>query len=227
MNCAQTSPISPIDQTEQQSRNVLTSSLIRQFAPVRRLVVTGGLCFGLIGILTSCEQQPESNQVSAKPLHIRALRRAFPGAPPVIPHPPLSGTCNSCHTPVGGRVVPEIGIAPANPHTQTPGMSEQSRCKQCHIFKQSDGTFVASDFMAAQPFRLRGDRSHVKAPPTVPHPGFMYEDCNACHTGAGARPEIACDHAERLRCRQCHIAGDRPDTEQFESGLELAGATGE
>lgn len=161
-----------------------------------------------------CDQQNDPN-ASLRPTSSRdrAERRAFAGAPPVIPHPPLSGKCTTCHTPTGGKLVTDIGIAPANPHTQTPGMSEQSRCKQCHIFHSADEIFVASEFTLWTGLPNVGVRAHAKAPPTVPHEHFMREDCAACHSGTAARLEILCRHAERLRCEQCHVQQDDSATD--------------
>ncbi len=145
------------------------------------------------------------NTSSPKSLEVRAARRAFAGAPPVIPHPPLTGTCTNCHTPAGGKIVTEVGVAPANPHTQTPGMSQSARCKQCHVFQKGNDLFVESEFVALLQSKHATERAHSSAPPVVPHSHFMREDCNACHAGSGARPEITCRHSERLRCQQCHV----------------------
>lgn len=140
----------------------------------------------------------------------RVSRRAFAGAPPVIPHPPLTGQCADCHTPAGGRVIPDIGIAPANPHTLTAGMSAESRCRQCHVFQQSEEVFVDNEFSGLHFDDYTGDRATASAPPIVPHFAFMREDCRACHCGPAARPEIVCNHADRVRCQQCHAQGDNP-----------------
>lgn len=140
----------------------------------------------------------------------RDSRRAYAGAPPVIPHPPLTGKCADCHTPEGGRVIPEVGIAPANPHTLTAGMSAESRCRQCHVFQQSEALFVDSDFSGLHFDVHTGDRATTSSPPTVPHTAFMREDCSACHCGPAARPEIVCNHADRVRCQQCHVQGYDP-----------------
>ncbi|MCA9078373.1 MAG: hypothetical protein KDA93_25325 [Planctomycetaceae bacterium] len=156
--------------------------------------------------LVGCDTADSSaTNVHPQSAAVRASRRAFAGAPPVIPHPPLTGTCNSCHTPDGGRVIPTIGIAPANPHTQTRGMSAVSRCKQCHVFNQTDDMFVDTEFVALSASRPKADRAHISAPPVNPHELFMREDCNACHSGPAARPEISCQHSERIRCQQCHV----------------------
>lgn len=169
------------------------------------------ICCLAIGAIVGCGsavEEPAAPQPQS--MQVRAQRRAFMGAPPIIPHPPLSGTCINCHTPVGGKVVPEIGLAPANPHTHTFGMSKSSRCKQCHVFKQDNNLFVESEFVAISPARHATKRAHATTPPVVPHGHFMRENCNACHSGAAARPEITCRHSDRLRCQQCHINQEGP-----------------
>lgn len=135
---------------------------------------------------------------------IRAQRVAYAGAPPVIPHTPFSAACTTCHT-ATGSVVPPRGLAPANPHLNTPGLSDKSRCRQCHVFSHTTETFVDSDFVGLRPSTPHGDKAHALAPPTIPHRMFMHENCLACHGGPAARPEIRCTHPERIRCVQCHV----------------------
>jgi cytochrome c-type protein NapB len=134
---------------------------------------------------------------------VRAARRAYDGAPPVIPHAPLGGACTDCHT-ATGRELPGLGIAPANPHLRTPGLSAASRCQQCHVFRTSDDLFTASAFEGLPQKPRHGPRLYADAPPVIPHHVFMREDCNACHSGQDARPQIRCSHPERARCLQCH-----------------------
>lgn len=133
----------------------------------------------------------------------RLQRRAFPGAPPVVPHAPQSGKCIRCHTETGAER-PPLGLAPANPHLRTDGMSEVSNCRQCHVFQRSRNEFAKSEFQPLTP-ALHGSRAYPHAPPTIPHGLSMREDCRACHAGDAARPEIRCSHPSRLRCVQCHV----------------------
>lgn len=162
--------------------------------------------------LTGCSSSSDEAPVKPASAAKRAERRLFPGAPPVIPHPPLSGKCVTCHTPTGSSR-PPLGLAPANPHTKTPGMSDESRCKQCHVFQTTQDEFVASTF---EPLRLESihrPKAYSLAPLTIPHNRFMREDCSACHAGPASRPEIRCVHADRARCVQCHVfqtPGDSP-----------------
>lgn len=154
------------------------------------------------------------------PHAVRAERRQYSGAPPVIPHTPLSGRCVTCHT-TEGVYRPPLGYAPANPHTTTSGMSAESRCRQCHVYRQTESLFVESEFQQSALTTTAGTRAHATAPPTVPHPLAMRDDCAACHTGPAARPEIRCSHPERTRCVQCHVARSATsDTFQLPSRAE-------
>ncbi len=172
--------------------------------------------FGFVCLLALVGCSPSNDELPLLPATAaqRAERRLFPGAPPVIPHPPLSGKCVTCHTPTGSSR-PPLGLAPANPHTKTSGMSDESRCKQCHVFQTTQDVFVSSTFEPTVLSSVHGLRAHSLAPPTIPHDQFMREDCTACHTGPGSRLEIRCSHAERARCVQCHV--HRTESEQFQS----------
>ncbi|MGE3314386.1 MAG: hypothetical protein AB7O26_04660 [Planctomycetaceae bacterium] len=134
----------------------------------------------------------------------RAKRAAYTGAPPVIPHPPLSGKCTTCHS-RNGSTLPGFGFAPANPHTKTIGMGEGARCRQCHVFQQTEKLFAESTFEPHLRLAWTTSRAAAHAPPTIPHALFMREDCAACHTGPSARSEIRCSHPLRVRCQQCHV----------------------
>ncbi len=176
------------------------SPMVKGFAIARTTFF--GLAISLV--VTGCNKSDTSTASKPASWKTRATRRAYDGAPPVIAHPPQSSKCVACHTPEGSER-PPLGIAPANPHTKTAGMSEDSRCRQCHVFAKTNSVFVANDFDGFKPNSPHGPRLNSKAPPTIPHGAFMREDCNACHTGLAARPEIRCSHASRARCVQCHV----------------------
>jgi hypothetical protein len=149
--------------------------------------------------------RPEGSPTAAtrSPSATRAARRASHGAPPVIPHRPLGGTCTTCHA-ATAKDVPGIGVAPPNPHLRTPGMSDKSRCQQCHVFVETEELVVANEFQGLALALHRGERMYPHAPPVLPHRTFMREDCAACHAGPACRPEIRCSHPERTHCTQCH-----------------------
>lgn len=145
--------------------------------------------------------------ITVTPSPIRAARRAYSGAPPVIPHPPLGASCIQCHTETG-QAAPPIGFAPANPHLKTPGIGKSANCRQCHLFRRTEETdlFDRNLFVGYQPATTKGDRLYSTAPPVIPHGRFMRESCVSCHSGPAARPEICCAHSERANCHQCHVA---------------------
>lgn len=163
--------------------------------------------------LTACDRSSSPSEKTAVPgvpgavktvALERAKRRAFDGAPPVIPHQNFNITCVSCHN-LRGTEVPPFGFAPPMPHEKTPGMSTASRCRQCHVFRQTEAVFVANTFKGLPQNLRHGQRLNPLAPPVIPHRVFMRENCAACHTGPAAREEVRCDHPQRLRCRQCHL----------------------
>lgn len=135
---------------------------------------------------------------------VRAERRLYDGAPPVIPHQNFGMTCISCHN-LQGMAVAGVGYAPPSPHEKTLGMSEVSRCQQCHVFATTTAVFAANRFDGLRQDLRRGERLEAWAPPTIPHKTLMRENCLACHTGPAAREEIRTPHPERVRCRQCHV----------------------
>ena len=134
----------------------------------------------------------------------RAKRRAYEGAPPVIPHEDFGMDCVSCHDSEGTEVE-DVGYAPPLPHSQTHGMSQDSRCAQCHVFVQDKGLFKPNEFEGVAQDLRKGDRAFPGAPPRMPHQIFMREDCLVCHGGPAAREEIRSSHPERRRCLQCHV----------------------
>ncbi len=136
---------------------------------------------------------------------VRAERRAYDGAPPVIPHAAFESTCVSCHN-QEGVAVPGVGFSPPSPHVATAGLSAISRCEQCHVRAQSHAPWVASAFAGLRQDLRKGRRLHAEAPPVIPHPTLMRENCVACHTGPAAREAIRTSHPERANCRQCHVA---------------------
>lgn len=133
----------------------------------------------------------------------RALRRAYDGAPPVMPHEGFSRACLGCHNAVGVGV-DGVGYAPPSPHGETPGL-QGGRCGQCHVPQVRVAVWRANGFAGVRQDLRRGDRLYAGAPPTIPHRVFMREDCAACHTGPAAREEVRMRHEIRGRCRQCHV----------------------
>ena len=134
---------------------------------------------------------------------VRAMRRAYDGAPPVIPHEGFSRDCLTCHDD-GGVAVDGVGYAPRSPHAETSGVVG-GRCQQCHVQQFRNAVWRMNDFAGVRQDLRRGDRLYDGAPPIMPHRLFMREACATCHTGPAAREEIRMRHDERDRCRQCHV----------------------
>ncbi|MCA9081717.1 MAG: nitrate reductase cytochrome c-type subunit [Planctomycetaceae bacterium] len=165
------------------------------------------LCVLLTGVFlcAGCSrQQPESVTTAPRTTSQRAVRRAYDGAPPVIPHKSLKAACVTCHSETGQHV-PELGFAAANPHFNTSHAGSLSNCRQCHLFQSSGADFVENSFEGIPQTITRGSRAYPGAPPMVPHSKLMRENCQACHSGPSARPEIRCSHTMRTNCVQCHL----------------------
>ena len=134
-------------------------------------------------------------------------RRAYPGAPPIIPHPvedrqTSARACLACHG--GGGWVPRFdAYAPVTPHP------EQTSCRQCHVPEATRGAFQPSGWLAMAPPALRGS-AMPGSPPPIPHGLQMRETCLACHAGPGAVNELRTSHPERASCRQCHALAAEP-----------------
>jgi cytochrome c-type protein NapB len=136
----------------------------------------------------------------------RQSRRAFDGAPPVVPHPiaqDSSGACLACHgngMVIKDRVVSKISHA------------HFGACTQCHV-PAATGPRIASDpallaapadnLFAGAAAPVRGDRAWPGAPPTIPHSTLMRSDCNSCHGPAGLYG-LRTPHPDRQNCAQCH-----------------------
>jgi nitrate reductase (cytochrome), electron transfer subunit len=161
--------------------------------------------------------------------------RAFPGAPPRIPHALTAeefrgGRCQACHE-RGGYVERFASYAPVTPHPEMgqclqchvpdydlvglplPDDSRDAVCYQCHILDARRPLFAALDW--PEPAWPETRRAALPGgPPPIPHRLQLRENCLACHMGAGAVEEIRTTHPERANCRQCHVLAPE-DTDAF------------
>lgn len=172
----------------------------------------------------------------AKPrtLHIYRTRRAYPGAPPQIPHGLTgaefrSGACTTCHE--RGGYSPRFGAyVPVTPHPDLgpclqchvgideitgvtlPSIDPNTVCRQCHNPADPKANPPAewrtTVWPALQPL------TPGQNPPFIPHDLQIRGNCIACHAGPAAVQEIRTTHPERANCRQCHVAIS-PDAEPF------------
>ena len=129
--------------------------------------------------------------------------RAYPGAPPSIPHTLISEkgignlTCLQCHE-NGGYVDQFAAYTPVTPHP------ELINCKQCHLPKKTDLVFKTTNWLKPEPPTI-GQAALPGGPPVIPHDLSMRNNCLSCHAGPGALKEIRTSHPERINCRQCHL----------------------
>ncbi|RMH73123.1 MAG: cytochrome C [Gemmatimonadetes bacterium] len=136
--------------------------------------------------------------------------RAYPGAPPVIPHELINEqsyggkSCLPCHE--NGGYVPRFNAyAPVTPHP------EMINCRQCHVAVKTKDTFKESNWVTIIPPPINQE-AMTGSPPPIPHGLQMRENCLACHAGPAAPTEIRTSHPERINCRQCHALNDKPTT---------------
>lgn len=160
------------------------------------------LAIAALSIGVGCSAAP--GPAVARTTGERATTRAYDGAPPPVPHDATLGTCTTCHTDEGAAIA-GVGVAPASPHGGAAAAGLMQRCRQCHVSVQTGALFVASSFTGLAQGPWKGSRATPGAPPTIPHPLQLRENCLSCHGGPAAREEIRTTHPERVRCRQCHV----------------------
>ncbi|MBX3743797.1 MAG: hypothetical protein KF833_00670 [Verrucomicrobiae bacterium] len=137
----------------------------------------------------------------------RAARRAFDGAPPTVPHPIVQDSVTACLACHGEGMAVKDRFASRMSHPVYPN------CTQCHVSEAGlgmafpmaamDEPLAGNGFIGASAPR-RGTRAWPEAPPTIPHPTRMREDCMSCHGPFGAFA-LRTPHPERQACTQCHV----------------------
>lgn len=157
-----------------------------------------------------------TDQLRAELEATRGERRAFDGAPPVVPHPidqASSFACLSCHG--EGKVV-KGKIASKISH------GTYGNCTQCHVPAGGPGLIgetVLTEKLAGNEFAgnnspVKGARAFIGSPPTIPHPTLMRSDCMSCHRANGTAG-IRTTHPYRQSCTQCHAPSAILDQRQM------------
>lgn len=165
--------------------------------------------------------QPAATAPPAKPdplaraaaLASRAERRAYDGAPPVIPHAVDARHANACLACHGEGLTVADAVARKIPHPIW------MQCTQCHVERENrmfgdivlaENTFVG--FMAAD----FAHRATPGAPPVTPHSISTRQDCVSCH-GPKGELGLRTSHPERQNCLQCHPSATSLDFRDLDS----------
>jgi cytochrome c-type protein NapB len=187
---------------------------------------------------------------SAHPRRLRAVRflRAYPGAPPRIPHPLRADefrtdACRTCHE-RGGYSARFQAYVPLTPHP------ERGICLQCHVGEDGvlgleapdanpDARCALCHGPAGGPVRAEASltwsttvwptlpRTTVdQNPPPIRHDLQFRQNCLTCHAGPAATAEIRTKHPERADCRQCHLVPDPAASAFSRSAPEAAAGVG-
>ncbi len=166
------------------------------------------------GVFTRAEFALDYLNMPVDEAHQRSLEtyydnRAYPGAPPSIPHELLKGergiggkACLQCHQ-NGGFVDKFDAYAPVTPHP------EMINCRQCHVAQNTQTLFAISNATKIQAPKAGVNNALPGSPPMMPHGIQMRENCLSCHAGPAAPKEIRVTHPERVNCRQCHVSDIR------------------
>lgn len=162
-------------------------------------------------VVLDAPSEREPTALRGPALEERTLLRAFPGAPPAIPHPTSDASASACLACHADGV--QIGRLTARPIPHAPYAS----CTQCHVaaagpFGPEDARHAAAYASRFEPLvaPLTGTRAWPGAPPTIPHGTLMRSECRACH-GPGGRVGLRSSHPERASCLQCHATDAERD----------------
>ncbi|MCA9263467.1 MAG: hypothetical protein KDA60_06440 [Planctomycetales bacterium] len=161
-----------------------------------------------------------SDEAKQQSLVTRAERRAFNGAPPVIPHTVEhtdDAACFACHG-QGARVGDRVANRLSHRFLVN--------CVQCHAepapkpFAELAGEIEFTSTFRGLPTPSSGDRAFDGAPPVIPHSTWMRENCLSCHGGTVGWPGLEVTHRWRTNCTQCHAV-----SAEFEQAIVMAAGT--
>jgi len=188
---------------------------------------------------------------AAHPRTLQTFRylRAYPGAPPRIPHglTPTefrTGACKTCHE-RGGYSARFAAYVPVTPHPDRgtclqchvgddavagisrPSSDPNSRCPLCHGSGGTPRAYANTTLdwrTIAWPQLPR--RTPDRSPPSIPHDLQSRGNCLPCHAGPAAVAEIRTAHPERANCRQCHVAPEIEAAGFTRPARDVAAGTG-
>lgn len=186
-----------------QASEGVTAFMINHGSPLDRMKAEGGMYHGAASAVP-VDVQPRTD-IAVRDLKTYYSRRAYAGAPPMIPHEVDahmrdSQSCNVCHE-KGGFVAKYNAYTPRTPHP------EYKNCLQCHVQATVDNLFKESEWTSVSAPALHRPML-PGGPPPIPHTLQLRENCLSCHSGPAAPLEIKTTHPERINCRQCHVPSD-------------------
>jgi len=180
----------------------------------------------ILGIEPTARRERKAHPRTLNTFH---YLRAYPGAPPRIPHGLTpdefrTGACNTCHE-RGGYSERFAAYVPVTPHADLgfclqchvgddavtgishPSSDPNARCRQCH----TPSGPPRQDINAALDWQTTGWPRLPRLmpgqdPPQIPHDLQSRGNCLACHSGPAAVAEIRMTHPDWANCRQCHVA---------------------
>ncbi|HUL70322.1 MAG TPA: hypothetical protein VLT17_08845 [Gemmatimonadales bacterium] len=180
------------------------------------------------GTVAIAPEQPRERQAHPRTAATYRFLRAYPGAPPRIPHALRpeefrTDACRTCHR-RGGYSIRFAAYVPVTPHPErgiclqchvgedslmaipVAAADPNSRCPQCH--GPSGGTPKASATLtwSTSVWPQIPATTPDQDPPAIPHDLQFRENCLTCHSGPAAVAQIRTKHPERANCRQCHLA---------------------
>jgi len=177
--------------------------------------------------------EPAAHRIrSAHPRTLATVRylRAYPGAPPRIPHPLTADefrtdACRTCHG-RGGFSERFSAYVPVTPHpergiclqchvgedavigAEAPDPDPNARCPMCHAGNGGPPRDEASATWPTTIWQQLPRLIEGRDPPSIPHDLQFRENCLTCHAGPGSVAEVRTTHPEWANCRQCHMAPD-------------------
>lgn len=196
------------------------------------------------GFVAAAPDARARGQARERTLAIYHRLRAFPGAPPRVPHGLTeeefrTNRCNVCHE-RGGYAARFGAYAPVTPHPEyaaclqchvaeamsvgvaLPGQTGLPVCQQCHVDPDRPPPSLVSLTWVSRPWPALGGSAMPGSPPVIPHALQLRGDCLACHAGPGAVRELRTRHPERGNCRQCH-ATQEPGEEPWAFSVDRTG----
>lgn len=199
------------------------------------------------GVLALDPTAPRERTAHRRDFKTYRFLRAYPGAPPRIPHVLSpeefkSGSCRTCHQ-RGGYSQRFGAYVPVTPHPErgiclqchagedslmgviVPIDNPKARCPLCHGPSGGPPRADASLTWPTSRWPSLSPQAATGAPPPIPHTLQFRENCLACHSGPSAVVEIRMKHPDWPSCRQCHVALD-PEAGPFVPSAGDSGAGG-